>query len=284
MKKLIINADDFGLHKSINSGIITGFTRGLITSTSLMPGGEAFEDAVNCASAHPRLGIGVHLTLVAGKPVAKPESVKTLINEDGCFPADYPQFLVKYFLGRVRLAEIKEELYQQVSKVISRKIPVTHLDSHQHMHIVPGIIDITIDIAREFGIPAIRIPAEPYGFTGGYPVSPTRILGRSGLTFLARKAQRKLQRSGLRTTNHFRGMLAGGNMQETYLHNIIRSLPEGSSEIMMHLGEDTAQVNALYNWKLHWQDELAAATGETAKLLVEAGKIQMISFRELIYD
>ena len=93
MKKLIVNADDFGLHPAINAGIIKGCRDGFITSTSLMCSGAAFDDAVLQAKATPALGVGIHLTLVGGgKPLLQARQLRTLVDEDGLLPADYTVF------------------------------------------------------------------------------------------------------------------------------------------------------------------------------------------------
>lgn len=281
VKKLIINADDFGLHETVNSGIIQGHTAGFVTSTTIMANGNAFEHAVELAGANKGLGIGVHLTLVGAKPVCEPQQVKSLVDSEGYLASQYPQFLLRYIKGQISLADIGQELRAQVQKVVDTGIQITHLDSHQHMHIVPGIIKITIDIAKEFGIKAIRIPAEPYFFKGDYPSSPMRFVARGGLTFLSQLAARKIKKYELTMPEHFFGMLAGGNMREEYLLNIIKTLPDGISEIMMHPGSNTEIVNKIYNWDLHGQEELAAVTSDNLRCLLAAQKIKLISFRDL---
>jgi len=281
VKYLIINADDFGLHETVNLGIIRGFSAGLITSTTIMAGGKAFEHAVALASANPQLGIGVHLTLVGEKSVCQPDKVKSLLDKDGCLSSKYPQFLLRYMLGRIELADIRRELTAQVQKVVDSGIHITHLDSHQHMHIVPGIINLTIDIAKEFGIKAMRLPAEPYFFLGGYPSSPMRIVARTGLTCLAKLAGRKIKKHELAMPDHFFGMLAGGNMREEFLSTIIDVLPEGITEIMMHPGSNNELLNKSYNWNYHGQEELAAVTSEVLRRRIADKKITLISFRDL---
>lgn len=281
MKQLIINADDFGLHETVNLGIIHGFTSGFITSTTIMASGKAFEHAAMLAAANKQLGIGVHLTLVGEKPVCNPENVKSLVDSEGCLSPQYPRFLLRYMLGSIELADIRRELTAQVQKVVDSGIHITHLDSHQHMHIVPGIINITIDIAKEFGIKAVRIPAEPYFFLGGYPCTPMRVVARTGLTFLAQLAARKVKKHKLAMPEHFFGMLAGGNMREEFLSTIIDALPEGITEIMMHPGTNNEILNKDYNWNYHGQEELAAVTSDNVRHRIADRKIKLISFRDL---
>lgn len=281
MKKLIINADDFGLHENINLGIIAGHTKGWITSTTIMAGGSAFFHAAALAADCRSLGVGVHLTLVGGQPAARPEQIPTLIDREGLLYSKYPLFLRKFCAAAIRPADVRRELVAQVNKVLAAGIQVTHLDSHQHLHIVPGIIDIVIDIAREYNIRAIRIPAEPLFFLGGFRPSAGRIIGRSGLSILAGLARQKARRARLTVPDHFFGMLAGGSMEERFFLKIINSLPDGSSEIMIHPGLNNEILKPVFSWGYHWQQELAAVTSPRLAECFKSNNISLVSFAGL---
>ena len=279
MKRLIVNADDFGLHSSVNRGIRDAHSGGIVTSTSLMAGGEAFDEAVAIAQDCPELGVGVHLTLVGARPVAS--AVVSLVDGEGNFCASYPVFLRRYLQGIVKRAEVARELAAQIEKVTRAGIRPTHLDSHQHLHVVPGISAIVLDLARRFAIPAIRIPAEPLGFFGGLSFSVGRVAGRSGLTVLAGLFRRRALAAGLKTPDHFFGMLAGGQLNETALQNILQQLPAGTSEIMCHPGRPDAALARQYSWDYHWSDELAALCAPQTRRLLQENGVRLISFREL---
>ena len=280
-RQLIVNADDFGLHSAVNRAIIKGHVAGCITSASLMTGGAAFSEAVALASGHPSLGVGVHLTLVGEKPVLDPARIPSLVDGEGRFPAQYPQFILRYMRRRINLTEVQEELAAQLDKAVSCGVAVTHLDSHQHLHVLPGIIDIVLAIAAKYNVKAVRIPAEPLLFTGGHPFTLGRITGRTGLSLVAVAARRKAQRLKFSVPDHFFGMLAGGNMQAEYLLNIINRLPIGVSEIMVHPGDDEAALTDAYGWPYHWQAELAAVTSARVLDRISELKIKLVSFREL---
>lgn len=281
MKQLIVNADDFGLHENINLGIIEGYTKGCITSTSIMAGAPAFNHAVALAAAHPQLGVGVHLTLVGGPPAAEPGQIASLIDSDGLLCSSYPAFLKKFCSAGIRLEHVRQELTEQVKKVLATGINVTHLDSHQHMHVVPGIIEIVIDIAKKFGIQAMRIPAEPLLFFGGFRPAVGRVIGRSGLSLLASLARLKAQRAGLAAPDHFYGMIAGGTMEERFLLRIIEELPDGLSEIMVHPGLNNSLLNQVFTWEYHWQQELAAVTSPRVHEHLEQRQVKLVSFATL---
>ncbi len=284
MKKLIINADDFGIHESVNHGIIDGFRRGCISSTTLMPGAKAFEQAVALAADNPGLGLGVHLTLVGEEAVAPPAEVASLVDSNGRLPLEYGRFLQLFVTGRIRLADIRRELEAQVHKVAATGLPITHLDSHQHLHVVPGIVDIVLDIAKQFRVKAVRIPAEPICFLGGFSCNAGRFIGRGGLSVLASLARGKARKAGIKTTDHFYGMLAGGNMAEPYLLTIINRLPSGTTEIMMHPGANDSTMTNQYGWNYNWQAELAAVTSAHLSNRLTQEKIKLINFGDLIHE
>lgn len=283
MKKLIINADDFGLHELINQGIITAFTKGCLTSTSLIAGGVAAEQAMSLASTHKNLGVGVHLTLVGSlKPVLPLDKVRSLINTDGVFPATHVEFMKKYFMGNINLPEVYSELSAQV-QMIKKHLSPTHLDSHQHLHILPKIFDIALTICKQENIHAMRIPAEPYTFSGQYPLTLGRLIGRTGLTFLSGLARAKLNKEKIKTTEHFFGMIAGGNMNTNYLKNIIRQLPQGRTEIMMHPGDNTTKLSSIFPWQYTWDAEKEALLDFNVKTALQESSIDLINFGNL-YD
>ncbi|CVK17779.1 ChbG/HpnK family deacetylase [Sporomusa sphaeroides] len=281
MKQLIVNADDFGLHETINLGIVEGYIKGCITSTSIMAGAPAFNHAAALAAVHPQLGIGVHLTLVGGLPAAEPGQVISLIDKDGLLCSSYPVFLQKFCLAGVRLEDVRREFTAQVKKVMAAGIAITHLDSHQHMHVVPGIIDVVIDIAKQFAIPALRIPAEPSLFFGGFRPTAGRLIGRLGLSTLANLARPKVRRAGLAAPEHFYGMLAGGSMNEEILLNIIDNLPNGLSEIMVHPGLDNSVLHQAFGWDYHWQQELAAVASRQVMECLAQRQVKLVSFGSL---
>ena len=282
MKRLIVNADDFGLHESVNRGISRAHKQGIVTSTSLMAGGTAFENAVAIAGENPRLGIGVHLTLVGGCPVAPLKQVTSLTGEQGQFPVAYPAFLARFLRGEIRLAEIELELTAQIEKIRAAGLVPTHLDSHQHLHVVPGITAIVLKLARQFSIPAIRIPAEALFFFGGTSPSVGRVAGRTGLSILANCFRRRAVAEKISVTDHFFGMLAGGQMLEQPLLSVIKRLPEGDSEIMVHPGEKDESLAKRTNWGYHWDEELQALCSDEVGTALQQRQVQLISYRELV--
>ena len=282
MKQLIVNADDFGLHPLINAGIIKGHQEGFITSTSLMPSAPCWQEAVRLAKENPRLGIGVHLTLVGGVPSVLPrEQVSSLLDDDGLFMSDYVAFAKRYYSGAVKKAELEAELRAQLERALSCGVNITHIDSHQHTHVLPGINSLVLKLSNEYNIIRVRIPKEGYLFTGGFQTGVGRLIGRSGLSFCADMAALRADSLGLRHPQHFYGMLAGGHLNAQLIANILRQLPEGVSEIMTHPGLDSAALGKAFSWQYHWREELDAYLDADNKALLKELGIEPVSFAAL---
>jgi hopanoid biosynthesis associated protein HpnK len=277
IKKLIINADDFGLHKSINDGIIKAYQDGCVTSATIVAGGNAFVHAAMLAQHYPGLKIGVHLTLVGLRPLAR-EGVGSLLTNEGNFFPDYLTFTHQYICGRIKPEDIEIELRCQLQKVVESGIPISHLDSHQHLHVLPGFPRIVGKLAREFNITKIRIPAEPvFFFKTGFR-SSKRVLARTILTGCAHQARHYYQLRGFRSPDHFFGMLSGGQTDQQNLLAIINHLPEGISEIMVHPGASNEVINREYLWNYWWEQELAALQSTETLSRIKERQIELINY------
>ena len=281
MRRLIVNADDFGLHAAVNRGILTAHTEGIVSSTSLMAGGAAFDDAVRIARHCPQLGVGVHLTLVGASPLLPVAEVSSLLDEAGDFYGSYPLCIKRFLRGKIRLAEVERELAAQIDRVRMAGIQPSHLDSHQHLHVLPGIGGLVLDLARRFSIRAIRIPAEPVAFIGATPATVGRLAGRGGLTMLANLFRQQAAAAGIRTSDHFYGMLAGGQLTEPAILAILRRLPPGDSELMTHPGFADESLADAFRWDYQWDAERQALTAPAVRALLAERQIRLISFREL---
>lgn len=282
MKKLIVNADDFGLHSLINQGIVKGHNEGFITSTSIMPSAPAYKEAVCLAKANPRLGIGIHLTLVGGvKSILSPNKVSTLVDEQGLFLSNYIEFAKNFYTGKIKNKEIEAELRAQIETVLAENLNVTHIDSHQHIHILPLLNKLVIKLCSEYNIKRIRIPSENYLFAGGFKAGVGRKIGRGGLTFCASMAKVNTRKDNILFPDHFFGMLAGGNLNTELVGNILKELPDGVSELMTHPGLDNEVLGKEFTWRYHWREELNAYLAKTNKDLLQQKKIKLVNFGDL---
>lgn len=289
MKRLVVNADDFGMAEGINRGIAEAHQHGILTSATLVANGEAFDSAVAQACGHPRLGVGVHLNLTQGKPVCAPPQVPSLIDQQGRFFRGPLALLRSILLGTARLSEIERELAAQIEKVRNAGIDITHLDAHKHVHMLPGIFPSVVRLAKQHGIRGVRCALErPTGLWGvlrrkrsAAPAILRQYARSRALGLLARASGKQLREAGLVSPRYFYGIMQTGFLDEAELDAILRSVREGTSELMCHPGyADHALRPEITRLVAQRERELKALTRpETRKLLAELG-IQLINYRE----
>ena len=279
LKQIIVNADDFGRHVLINRAVERGVTDGVLRSATIMPGGAAFDDAAELAARSPKLGVGIHLTLVNGNPVLPPAEIPSLVTEAGVFVDDHTTFAVRLLRGAVNLNEVRAELAAQLRRVEAAGIHPTHADSHQHMHVLPGVIDIVLDLCLAAGIPAMRAPRAPL-FAGSFG-GIGQLIGRTGLAILTHRAAAKAQWRGIRVPDHFAGIVAGEAVDTEALMQIAASLKNGTTEVMLHPGTDNAVLVRDCRWNHDFEAELAAVSAPAVRETLAAAGAEAVSFRAL---
>lgn len=279
LRYIIINADDFGRHAEINRAVEEGLVHGCLRSATVMPGGAAFAGAIDIARRHEELGLGVHFTLVDGHPILPPEEIPSLVGSEGDFLPDHTALLKRYLKGGVNLEEVRRELAAQLQKIEATGIPISHVDSHQHMHTLPGIIDIILDLAARAGIRAVRTPRTPL-FAGAFG-GLGQLVGRLGLSTLARLAACKAHRRGLLTPDHFAGIVAGEAVSEGELLHLIAHLPQGTTEVMMHPGTKNDVLQEDSGWQHDFESELAAILSPRVEAALQKAEVEPVNFRHL---
>jgi predicted glycoside hydrolase/deacetylase ChbG (UPF0249 family) len=262
-KRLLVNADDLGLSPGINRGIERAHREGIVRSASLLVNAPGFDDAVRVIRENPDLSVGIHLTLVGGDgPVMPPGTVPSLVDENGRFPASYPRFLARYPL--VSTDEIRRELEAQIERARAAGVSPTHLDSHQHLHLLPRVASVVLGLAQAYRIGYIRRPEK-----GGGIVRPAvRALSFS----LARKTAAR----GLSTSDHFAGFDCSGRLTMGRLLAIIGRIGPGTTELMVHPGTDAGEVRSRYGWKMSWEQELAALISPETREMIERRGIEIV--------
>lgn len=281
MNRVIFNADDFGIHTEVNHAVATAYEKGVLTSTSLLANGPAYDEAVAIAKAHPGLGIGIHLCLVGSLPtILGPKEVPSLVDASGLVPESYAEFMKRSLLGKINYTEVYQELDAQMEKIMAAGLNITHVDSHQHLHMLPQVWPIVQALMKKYGIHRLRVPRESYVFKAIH-ANPVRVMARNSLTFLCERAMRDVRRLQFTTTDFFWGMVDGGNMNETNLAYILDRLPFGVHEIMMHPGRSTAVLSQQFSWGYHWQDEFHALTAPAIQDIMAKRDIKKINFGDL---
>lgn len=280
-KQLIINADDFGIHSAVNEAVRKAATEGILTSTSLMAGGDAFDEAVEMARSMPSLGIGIHLTLVGGiKPVLPPSEVPSLTWDNGVFCHDYGKLIVRDLEGKISLSEVYAEWDAQIQKIMNTGLPVTHMDGHQHMHMWPHFYPIARDLAKKYHISCMRVPDEDvlFGMKDGHII---RWAAKNGLSLLSRMHRPDLKKNHIRTNDHFFGMLYGGHLSPERFAKFILQTKPGITEIMCHPSADTRAMEDTFHWGYHGEDELAGLLVDINRELIAKKQISLISYRDV---
>lgn len=280
-KQLIINADDFGIHPAVNEAVRKAATEGILTSTSLMAGGDAFDEAFEMARSMPSLGIGIHLTLVGGiKPVLPPSEVPSLTWDNGVFCHDYGKLIVRDLEGKISLSEVYAEWDAQIQKIMNTGLPVTHMDGHQHMHMWPHFYPIARDLAKKYHISCMRVPDEDvlFGMKDGHII---RWAAKNGLSLLSRMHRPDLKKNHIRTDDHFFGMLYGGHLSPERFAEFILQTKPGITEIMCHPSADTRAMEDTFHWGYHGEDELAGLLADINRELIAKKQISLISYRDV---
>jgi len=255
VKRLIVNADDFGWSGAVTGGIIRAHREGLVTSTTLMANLEGAAEALARARQEaPGLAVGLHLNLTEGRPLAPPGEVATLLDREGrLMPSLATLYRRLRLSGGARRAAARE-LEAQVRWALDHGLRPSHLDSHKHVHQVPPLLPLVIDLARRHGIAAVRTTAElavpgvarflpaRRNLAGGSPGwSAAARVRQAALARIARRWGRRARRivrgAGLATTDWFFGVRATGGISAELLEHLLCCAPEGTGELMVHPGE-----------------------------------------------
>ncbi len=162
MTKIIINADDFGISPGTNKAIITAYKKGLLSSTSIMPNGPAFIAATKLAQQNPKLGIGIHLSLTWGKAILPPTTIPDLVTSDGYFHSSFLRVFIKSIYSSKYRQQVTNEFKAQIKAVLSHKLKPDHINSQIHIHFCPGIFPIVLALSKQYNLPNLRLPNEPY--------------------------------------------------------------------------------------------------------------------------
>ncbi len=290
MKRLIVNADDFGMTEGVNRAIREAHLRGMVTSASLLASGAAFDSAVEIARGTLTLGVGVHLNLTEGRPVADSGRIPSLLTPQGAFSPGPARLAWRIFSRRASLVEIETEFRAQIEKVLAAGIAPTHLDGHQHVHMWPSVFALTARLARSYGLHGMRCSRERRATVRGLLRTKVPDRGKILLQFgegaalglLALGARTSLRRAGIASPEYFYGVSSTGFLDAAALEAILRDLPEGTGELMCHPGYADAELKAAPTWlQAQREIELDALTRPEIRNLARELGIELITYREL---
>ena len=278
-RRLIISADDFGRDPAVNAAVEEAHRHGILSTASLMVGAPAMADAVARAKRLPGLHVGLHLVLVDGHPVSPPKTVAGLIGSDGQFDRHMGRAGVRFFfLPRVR-RQLAIEIRAQFEAFHATGLELDHVDAHKHMHLHPTVSALLVDIGRDYGVKAVRVPSEPASTLRA--AFPQERAAAPPYRLWIEKLRRRLDRAGLAFNDHVFGLAWSGNMVEERVLRLLAHLPEGVSELYFHPATRSGPALLAAMPGYRHAEELAALTSSTVKARIAELGITLTSYREL---
>jgi predicted glycoside hydrolase/deacetylase ChbG (UPF0249 family) len=287
LRNLIVNADDLGWTEGVTRGIAETHRNGIVTSASLLANGRAFGSGVELAQTTPGLGVGVHLNLSDGEPVARRELVATLLNERGELEGRPESLLLRLARRSILLEEVEREWHAQIQKVRDSGIEPTHLDGHKHVQMLPGLFEIALRLARRHGIAAVRVSHEESSLRAalsagakqkGSVVMKQGVQAR-GLKLLAPDAREQAERAGIATADYFCGIAQTGALTREGVLRLVEILPDGTTELMCHPGYlDAELANSATRLQASRQAEVEILTDAGIRNLVASQGIRLIDY------
>ena len=273
LKRVIVTADDFGISTPVNEAIEDAYRHGILTTTCLMVGAPAAEDAVRRAKQIPQMGVGLHLVIVRGRPILPASQVPDLVDALGRFDTNLFRAGVRYFfLPHVR-RQLAREIRAQFEAFAKTGLSLDHVNAHNHLHIHPTVFSMILRIGKDYGLRAIRIPFEPPPPQG--KVSVAEHFVGIWISLMRRRAARY----EIRVNDRMYGLRDTGRMNLERLKPILESLPDGVSEVVCHpatrRGPETE--DAAYDYQ--FVEEYRALLHDDVRSAVQDA--DLISFRDI---
>jgi hopanoid biosynthesis associated protein HpnK len=270
-RRLIINADDFGLSPAVNAAVIRAHREGVLTTASLMVNEAGFGEAVNLARENPRLGVGLHLTLLHGHAALPPEKIPGLVNARGEFSSSPAGAGLKYFFDDDLRGQLRAEIHAQFEKFRSTGLNLDHVNGHLHLHLHPAIFKILMDDAKTLGITHLRLTRDSLARSRkiskgrlGYKIFHAAIFG-----LLSARARKILTAKKIRHAGMTFGLLQDSRVDEDYVLELLPELPPGDSELYSHPSLDK------------FKHEFAALASPRVREKIESLGIKLIRYQDL---
>jgi predicted glycoside hydrolase/deacetylase ChbG (UPF0249 family) len=285
MKRLIINADDFGLAPGVNRAIVELQQAGALSSATLMANGPFFSPAVYMAFAQPSLAVGCHVVLVDGSPSLRPAEVPSLVDprNPSSFRTTVGSFFADLLRGRIREEEIEAEAVAQIRRIQSSGITVSHIDSHKHVHAFPRVLAPLLRAARQCGVRCVRNPFEPWwSLKATRPAGAVRRMQVHVMRTQGRAFTRLTREHGMMTADGSMGLLATGILDDSVLRALLRAMPSGTWELVCHPGySDRALDEARTRLRASREVERSALLAVIPEAITNDSGLALIDFHQL---
>ncbi|MBI3514889.1 MAG: hopanoid biosynthesis-associated protein HpnK [Proteobacteria bacterium] len=275
-RRLIVCADDFGRAVAINRAVEDGHRNGILTCASLMVGAPAAADAVARARALPSLKVGLHVVLVDGHPVSPPDAIPGLVGTDGAFSSAQLRAGVEFFFRPGIRRQLAREIRAQFEEFRATGLALDHVNAHKHMHLHPTVARLIVEIGRDYGMRAMRLPFEP-----ALPLGAAETLGARALRLWTETLRRRLDRAGIRRNDQLFGLAWSGAVTEPRVLGLLEHLPAGVSELYCHpaIARDAALEAEMPGYR--HVEEFAALVSPAVRARVDALGIALIGFADL---
>jgi len=280
--RVIINADDFGASEEVNEAVIRAYKEGVLTSTSLMVTGAAFDQAVGLAKENPGLAVGIHLVTVVGKSVLPQSEIPDLVDVEGNFSNNPTAAGLKYFFSPRARRQLRKELDAQFEKFRSTGLPLSHIDGHLHLHVHPVIFKAALELGVTYGARRMRVPAEERSLALAF--DPAHSVRKTIHTLLfgglARYMKKRLRERGFTVPERVYGNLQSGAMSERYFLYALDNLTAQTNEIYFHPAV-YADERLLNGDEHQCSIEFEALTSERVKERVRTLGVKLTNYLEI---
>ncbi len=283
MKRLIVNADDFGIATEVNEAVERAYRDGILRSASLMVGAPEAQDAIARARRLPNLAVGLHLVLVYGRSVLPPERLPDLVDERGEFSTNLAHAGAGFFFRTGIRRQLENEIRAQFTRFAETGLRLDHVNAQSHMHVHPTIFRLILRVGSEFRLRAIRIPREPLG--AAYRAGGDRLGARLGYAALAAPwlalMRARAKRSGVECNDYAFGVNDAGAMTEARVLRLIESMPDGVTEMFFHPATAAFAGADPGTETYAWSAELAALESPRVRDAMTRYGIASVTYGEL---
>lgn len=267
LKRLIVTGDDFGLSLPVNQAIETAFADGILTTTCLMVGASQVDDAVLRTRRHPELAVGLHIVVARGKSVLPPSEIPALVDQEGNFANNLVRAGFVYFFSLQARRQLAAEIRAQFEAFKGTGLALDHVNAHNHMHLHPTVLGLILEIGRDYGLKAVRVPLEP---AGSWFLRPWLSLMKA-----------RLKWAELRFNDFVFGLHDTGNMDRNRVLPLLHRLPEGVTEMFFHPATGRWEGMDPAASQFQFEEEYKTLIDGDIRQAVKAAGIQLIAFRDI---
>jgi hopanoid biosynthesis associated protein HpnK len=275
VKRLVVTSDDFGAAIAVNEAVEQAHRNGILTAASLMVSGDAAADAVARARTMPKLGVGLHVVLVEGRPTLPPGQVSELVDATGHFRTDMVRAGITIFASPTARRQLRAEVEAQFAAFAATGLTLDHVNAHKHFHLHPTIASAILKTGKRYGMKSVRAPIEPRDVLA--KIEP----GAGGVDIArlwALLVRRRMRAAGMCVPDQVFGLAWSGAMDAARVRGLIEHLPDGLTEIYTHPATDDRYPTHAPGYA--YRAELAALTDPLAREAVVRERITLGGFTD----